>query len=81
MAAAKPVVTTDMPECRKYPGVFVAQNLREFIDLLEHAFPLVNNPVYLQQLYQAAQANTWEARINQIVAALATPTKAGNHRL
>lgn len=63
MAAAKPVVTTDMPECRKYPGVFVAQILREFIDLLEHAFPLVNNPVYLQQLYQAAKANTWKARI------------------
>ena len=38
-------------------------------------------PFHLQQLYQAAQANTWEARINQIVAALATPTKAGDHRL
>jgi len=81
MAAAKPVVTTDMPECRIYPGVLVAQNPQEFVGHLEHALTLVNNPVYLQQLYRVAQANTWEARINQIVEALAKPTKSGDHRL
>jgi hypothetical protein len=37
--------------------------------------------MYLQQLYQTAQANTWEARINQIVDALATRKKAVDHRL
>ena len=72
MAAEKPIVTTDMPECRKYPGVFVAQNTKEFIGYLEHALTLVNDPVYLQQLYQTAQANTWEARVNQIIDALET---------
>jgi glycosyltransferase involved in cell wall biosynthesis len=81
MAARKPIVTTNMPECRKYPGVFVAQNRQEFIDHLEHALTLVNDPMYLQQLYQTAQANTWEARINQIVDALATHKKAVDHRL
>ncbi|MGZ9233956.1 MAG: hypothetical protein ACXW4E_00390, partial [Anaerolineales bacterium] len=72
MAGGKPIVTTDMPECRKYPGIFVAKNSKEFIDHLEYALTLVNDPVYLQQLYQAAQANTWEARVNQIVDALET---------
>jgi hypothetical protein len=32
----------------------------------------VNDPLYLQQLYQTAQANTWEVRVNQIVIALET---------
>jgi hypothetical protein len=72
MAAGKPIVTTDMPECRKYPGVFVAQNVKGFVDHLEHALTLVNDPGYLQQLYQTAQANTWDARVDQIVGALAT---------
>jgi glycosyltransferase involved in cell wall biosynthesis len=81
MAAAKPIVTTNLPECRKYPDVFVAENPQEFVDHLEHALTLVNNPMYLQQLYQTAQANTWEARVNQIVDALATHKEAIDHRL
>ena len=70
MAGGKPIVTTDMPECRKYPGVFVARNAEEFIRHLEYALTLVNDPMYLTQLYQTAQANTWEARVTQIVEAL-----------
>jgi len=70
MAARKPIVTTNMPECRKYPGVLVAQDTKEFIAHLEHALTLVNDPGYLQQLYQTARANTWEARVDQIVGAL-----------
>lgn len=70
MAAGKPIVTSDMPECRKYPGVFVARDTKEFIDHLEQALTLINDPAYLQQLYQTAQANTWEVRVRQIVDAL-----------
>ena len=70
MAAAKPIVTSDMPECRKYPGVLVAQNSTEFIDLLEHALTLIHDSKYLQQLYQTAQENTWEVRVRQIVEAI-----------
>ncbi len=72
MAAGKPIVTTNLPECRKYPGVFVAHNAKEFIDHLEYTLTLVNDSIYVRQLYQTAQANTWEARVNQIVGALET---------
>jgi glycosyltransferase involved in cell wall biosynthesis len=72
MAAGKPIVTSDMPECRKYPGVFTANNSTEYIKHLEHALTLTPDAGYIQQLYQTAQANTWEARLKQIVTALDT---------
>ena len=70
MAAGKPIVTSDLPECRKYPGVFVAHNTKEFINHLEHALTLIHDQAYVQQLYQTAQENTWEARVAQIIDAL-----------
>jgi glycosyltransferase involved in cell wall biosynthesis len=77
MSGGKPIVTSDLPECRKYPGVLVAHNTKEFIDHLEHALTLTDDSKYVQQLFQTAQENTWEARINQILDALEihqTPT-------
>jgi glycosyltransferase involved in cell wall biosynthesis len=73
MAAGKPIVTTDLPECRKYPGVLVARSTKEFTEHLEHALALVDDTVYLQQLSQAARSNTWEARVHQIMEALERP--------
>ena len=70
MAAAKPIVTTDMPECRKYPGVLVARDTNEYIEHLEHALTLIHDAVYLEQGVQIALENTWEARVNQIMDAL-----------
>ena len=70
MAAGKPIVTTDLPECRKYPGVFVARTKKGFIEHLEQALTLTADYAYLQQLKQTARENTWEARIEQILHAL-----------
>jgi GT2 family glycosyltransferase len=70
MAARKPIVTSDLPECRKYPGVFVAHSAKEYVDQLEYALTLATDTIYLQQLYQTAQENTWEVRVSQIVDAL-----------
>ena len=70
MAAGKPIVTSDMPECRKYPGVFVAHDAGEFMMHLEHALTLVSDSSYIQQLFQTAQENTWDVRVRQIVNAL-----------
>jgi teichuronic acid biosynthesis glycosyltransferase TuaH len=70
MAAGKPIVTTALPECRKYPGVFIAHSGEEFIEHLEYALTLVNDPAYLQKLAQTAQANNWQARAQQIIDAL-----------
>ena len=70
MAAGKPIVTSDLPECRKYPGIFIAHNPKEYVDHLEHALTLTQDTAYIKQLYQTAQENTWEARVSQITSAL-----------
>jgi glycosyltransferase involved in cell wall biosynthesis len=67
MAAGKPIVTSDLPECSKYPGVLVAHDSHEYIDHLEHALTITHDSTYIQRLYQTAQANTWEARVSQII--------------
>jgi GT2 family glycosyltransferase len=72
MAARKPIVTSDMPECRKYPGVLVARDTKEYIDHLESALTLTHDSAYLAQLYRTAQENTWEVRVRQIIGALDT---------
>lgn len=70
MAAGKPTVTTDLPECRKYQGVFVAHNPKEYIHYLEYALTLTNDSAYLQNLFQIALENTWDERVTQILEAL-----------
>ena len=37
MAGGKPIVTTDMPECRQYPCVMVARNASEYVAMLDEA--------------------------------------------
>ena len=76
MAAGKPIVTSDLPECRKYAGVFVARNSEEFIRYLEHALTLTHDSAYIEQLYETAEENTWAARINQMIHALDIRQKA-----
>jgi hypothetical protein len=70
IAAGKPIVTSDLPECHKYPNVFVTDDAEEFISQLEHALLLIHDTTYLQQLYETAPENTWERRVNQLVDAL-----------
>jgi len=70
MAAGKPIVTSDLPECRKYPGIFIAHNPKEYVDHLDKALLLTQDADYIQQLYQTARENTWEVRVSQIAAAL-----------
>lgn len=70
MLAEKPVVTTAMRECRKYPGVLVASNEADFINQLDRALSLRADLQYLQSLRQLAEANTWDLRAEQILQAL-----------
>jgi len=66
MALGKPIVTTAMPECRKYRSVLVAETHDEFIVLLDKALGMTSAPEYLQLLQQEALANTWEAKATVI---------------
>jgi glycosyltransferase involved in cell wall biosynthesis len=67
MAGGRPIVTTDMPECREYPCVIAARNATEFIDMLDEAVHRGQWESYRQSLDREAQSNTWEARTRQIL--------------
>jgi glycosyltransferase involved in cell wall biosynthesis len=67
MAGGKPIVTTDMPECREYPCVIVGRNATEYIDMLDEALHRGQWESYRQSLDQEARGNTWEARARQIL--------------
>ncbi|MBU4400113.1 MAG: methyltransferase domain-containing protein, partial [Planctomycetes bacterium] len=67
MAATKPIVTTDMPECRSQPCVIVARDAVEYAAMLEEAMHRGKSESYRRTLDQTARANTWEARMKQII--------------
>ena len=72
MAGGKPIVTTDLAECRKYPVVAIAHNKEEWVDCLVRAVELRQNEPYLQSLRQTAEDNTWTARCRTVLNALQT---------
>jgi glycosyltransferase involved in cell wall biosynthesis len=68
MAMGKPVVTTAMPESRKYRSVLIGENHRDFIEKIDQALMLRNDKAYKEILKKEAFENTWESKARQIAA-------------
>lgn len=66
MALGKPIVTTAMPECRKYRSVLVAESHAEFVAMLDTAMKLRSDQEYLALLQEEALANSWESKAEAI---------------
>jgi len=66
MAMGKPIVTTDMPECRKYDSVFIGKTHEAFIDKIDEALELQNDKNYIKLLKKEALENSWEAKAEDI---------------
>ncbi|MBE0598083.1 MAG: methyltransferase domain-containing protein [Desulfuromonadales bacterium] len=73
MALGKPVVTTDLPECRKYRGVLIGRTPDEFIGKLEDALSWRDDQDYMAILRRQALANSWENKVRQITALIECP--------
>ena len=56
MAAGKPIVTTDMPECRRYPCVMTAHDAAEYVVMLDAAIDRGQSASYRQLLGEEAHA-------------------------
>ncbi len=67
MAAEKPIVTTDLAECRKYASVMCAKSHEEFIQLLKRAIELSNDAEYKAKLKEDALSNTWQSKCRDIL--------------
>lgn len=62
MACRLPVVSTALPECRRYPGVLVAEDPAQFLEMLDKALAARLDPAYLETIDQVARSNTWKRR-------------------
>ncbi|MEG2311557.1 MAG: glycosyltransferase, partial [Bacilli bacterium] len=72
MSASKPIVTTDLNECRKYKSVMIGKTKEEFVLLLDKAFDIIkkNDKKYFTLLKNEALANTWKAKAELIIKGL-----------
>ena len=66
MALHKPIVTTDMNECRKYASVLIGHDHGEFIALLDKAMTLREDPDYIALLDKEARENDWSMKAKAI---------------
>ena len=67
MAAGKPVVTTDLLECRKYASCLVASSTEEFLEQLERANHLKSDPGYQEVLKVETLTNSWHQKAIDIL--------------
>lgn len=67
MAAEKPIITTDLAECRKYSSVMCAGDHDEFIEYLYKAIEIKDDPAYKALLRKEALENTWQSKCKDII--------------
>lgn len=71
MALGKPIVTTDMNECRKYQSVLISHNKEEFVKNIDKAIQMEKNKKsyeqYFKVLEREAKNNTWENKSKEII--------------
>lgn len=67
MALHKPIVTTDMNECRKYDSVLIGKDHDHFLAQLEHAEQLKTDSAYIALLDKEAWENDWSAKAKAII--------------
>lgn len=72
MAASKPIITSDMIECRRYESVNIYHSKAEFIELIGKltTFEGEEKDKYFEQLEVDAKNNTWAKRATQILTEL-----------
>lgn len=66
MALHKPIVTTDMNECRKYNSILIGKDHTDFLDKLDKAISLKNNSEYIELLDKEAKENDWYIKAKAI---------------
>jgi len=67
MAALKPIVSTDLRECRKYKSCLIAETNEEFMAQLKCATSLIHDAEYLSVLDKEARENSWQAKTAEIL--------------
>lgn len=66
MALNKFIITSDLPECRKYKSVNIAKNEAEYLNLIKN-YPKLYNKQYQKLLKDDAENNSWEFKAKEII--------------
>ena len=66
MAMGAPIVSTAMPECRKYASVAVAEDHGAFIALVDQALAYRDDPTLRETRLAEAKANDWQGKARHI---------------
>jgi GT2 family glycosyltransferase/glycosyltransferase involved in cell wall biosynthesis len=66
MAMGHPIVTMDMPECRKYRSVLIGEDHEDFIRKVDKALTLKQDKEYGGLLKKEAMENSWESKVRLI---------------
>lgn len=67
MAMEKPIVTTALPECKKYKSVLFSNDHKEFINNVHKAINLTGNKKYLNTLKKESAENDWKTKAKTMV--------------
>jgi len=63
----KPIVTTAMPECKKYASVLIGEDHDDFLLQIDKALTRREDKTYIELLQKEAGENSWEAKARDIV--------------
>lgn len=72
MAAGKPIVSTNLPECRKYGVVMVAEDHKQFLEKVEAAILAGKDEKVICELKAEARKHTWRKKAKSILHLLYT---------
>ena len=67
MAAGKPIITSDMNECRNYSSVHIYKDAESFTGLARLALIERSSPEYIELLRKEATENTWHSRAKAVL--------------
>lgn len=70
MALRRPIVSSDIDECRRYRSVLIGKTHTEFLRQLDRALLLKTDERYLALLEQEAAANDWSEKASAILEGL-----------
>ena len=76
MALGHPIVTTSLPECRKYRSAIIAESGEDFANKIDFALKLRGDESYLSILREEGMANTWAAKAELIAGAITEDLRA-----
>lgn len=75
MAARKPIVTSNLPECKKYKSILIGKNDYDFVEKIELAVSKMNDSQYLDLLTKEAKQNDWKNKFKSLIKLLSSGEK------